>query len=105
MTDVATTDGVFVVTTDDGDHEADYLVLATGADRSLADALGCAFDGDVVDVDVTLETSVDDASATGAMVPAEELQAGHLRRRRRRRGAEHPLEDGHRALPRLRHAG
>jgi thioredoxin reductase len=48
VTDVAATDGGFVVTTDDGDHEADYLVLATGADRSLADALGCAFDVDVV---------------------------------------------------------
>jgi thioredoxin reductase len=105
VTDVAATDGGFVVTTDDGDHEADYLVLATGADRSLADALGCAFDDDIVDVDVTMETSVDDASATGAMVRAEEWQAGHLRRRRRRRGAEHPLEDGRRAVPRLRHAG
>ena len=75
VTDVAATDGGFVVTTDDGDHEADYLVLATGADRSLADALGCAFDGDVVDVDMTMETSVDDAYATGAMVRTEEWQA------------------------------
>jgi len=75
VTDVAATDGGFVVMTDEGDHEADYLVLATGADRSLADALGCAFDGDVVDVDVTMETSVDDASATGAMVRDEEWQA------------------------------
>ena len=75
MTDVAATDGGFVVTTDDGDLEADFLVLATGDDRSLGDALGCAFDGDVVDVDVTMETSVDDASATGAMVRAEEWQA------------------------------
>ena len=56
-------------------YEAKDLVLATGADRSLADALGCAFDGDVVDVDVTMETSVDDAYATGAMVREEEWQA------------------------------
>ena len=75
VTDVAATDGGFDVTTDEGDHEAEYLVLATGADRSLADALGCAFDGDVVDVDVTMETSVDDAYATGAMVREEEWQA------------------------------
>ena len=75
MTDVAATDSGFVVTTDAGDQKADYLVLATGADRSLADALGCAFDGDVVDVDVTMETSVDDASANGAMVRTEEWQA------------------------------
>ena len=64
VTDVAATDGGFRVSADEGDHEADSLVLATGADRSLADPLGCAFDGDVVDVDVTMETSVDDAYAT-----------------------------------------
>jgi thioredoxin reductase (NADPH) len=37
--------------------------------------LGCAFDGDIVDVDVTMETSISDAYATGAMVRAEEWQA------------------------------
>ncbi|WP_018257907.1 NAD(P)/FAD-dependent oxidoreductase [Halomicrobium katesii] len=56
--------------------EGRYLVLATGADRSLADSLGCAFtDEDTVDVTVSMETSVDDAYATGAMVRAEEWQA------------------------------
>jgi len=65
----------FSVTTDDGDHEADYLVLATGADRSLAEDLGCAFDGDLVEVDLSMETSVDDAYATGAMVRDQEWQA------------------------------
>ena len=66
----------FTVTTDDGDHDADYLVLATGANRDLAEDLGCAFtDEDVVDVDVDMETSVADAYATGAMVRAEEWQA------------------------------
>ncbi len=58
------------------EHTASYLVLATGADRSLAETLGCAFtDEEVVDVDVTMETSVADAYATGAMVRAEEWQA------------------------------
>jgi thioredoxin reductase len=75
VTDVEATDGGFHVATADGDHEADYLVLATGANRDLAESLGCAFDGDVVDVDVTMETSVDDAYATGAMVRREEWQA------------------------------
>ena len=66
----------FTVTTDDGDHDADYLVLATGANRDLAEDLGCDFtDEDVVDVDVDMETSVADAYATGAMVRAEEWQA------------------------------
>jgi len=66
----------FRVVTDDDDLATDYLVLATGADRDLAEELGCAFtDEDVVDVDVDMETSVDDAYATGAMVRAEEWQA------------------------------
>jgi thioredoxin reductase (NADPH) len=76
VTDVSSGDGGFTVTTDDGEHEADYLVLATGADRDLAESLGCALDEEgVVEVDVTMETSVADAYATGAMVRAEEWQA------------------------------
>ena len=66
----------FTVATGDGEYDAKYVVLATGADRDLAEDLGCAFtDEDVVDVDVTMETSVEDAYATGAMVRAEEWQA------------------------------
>ena len=67
----------FAVTTEDGDvHTADYVVLATGAKRDVAEDLGCAFtDEGVVDVDVTMETSVPDVYATGAMVRAEEWQA------------------------------
>ncbi|WP_340101367.1 NAD(P)/FAD-dependent oxidoreductase [Salinibaculum salinum] len=75
VTGVSEDGGEFVVTTDDGEHTADYLVLATGADRSLAEALGCDFDGDTVDVDLGMETSVDDAYATGAMVRDQEWQA------------------------------
>jgi thioredoxin reductase len=75
VTDVETDDDGFTVTADDGTHEGDYVVLATGADRDLAESLGCAFDGDLVDVDLTMETSVEDAYATGAMVRAEEWQA------------------------------
>jgi thioredoxin reductase len=75
VTDVEMSGGGFTLTTEDGSHDADYVVLATGANRELAESLGCAFDGDVVDVDVTMETSVDDAYATGAMVRAEEWQA------------------------------
>jgi thioredoxin reductase len=76
VTGIQSTEDGFAVTTDDGEYESDYVVLATGADRALADDLGCAFtDEDVVDVDVTMETSVADAYATGAMVRAEEWQA------------------------------
>ncbi len=65
----------FVVSTAEGETRSDYLVLATGADRSLAEELGCDFDGDTVDVDLGMETSVADAYATGAMVRDQEWQA------------------------------
>jgi len=83
VTDVTAGDDGFVLATeatddagDADDVEADYVVLATGANRDLAESLGCATtDEGVVDVDVTMETSVDGAYATGAMVRAEEWQA------------------------------
>ena len=65
----------FVVTTEADEYEADYVVLATGANRDLAESLGCEFDDDLVDVGVSMETSVEGAYATGAMVRAEEWQA------------------------------
>lgn len=66
----------FALETEGGQHEADYVVLATGANRDLAEGLGCDFtDEDIVDVNVSMETSVADAYATGAMVRAEEWQA------------------------------
>ena len=76
VTDVAETDDGFVVHTDADRHHAEYLILATGADRELAESLGCVTDEEgVVEVDVSMETSVTDAYATGAMVRAEEWQA------------------------------
>ena len=75
VTGVKQTDDGFTVSTGEGEASAPYLVLATGADRSLAEELGCAFDGDVVDVNVSMETSVADAYATGAMVRDQEWQA------------------------------
>lgn len=76
VTALESTDDGFVVTTDEGEASAPYLVLATGANRDLAEELGCAFtDDDTVDVDVTMETSRENAYATGAMVRAEEWQA------------------------------
>ncbi|GAB3695167.1 NAD(P)/FAD-dependent oxidoreductase [Halorubrum pallidum] len=75
VTDVASSGDGFTVTTEDGEYDADYVVLATGANRDLAESLGCDFDGDLVDVGVSMETSVAGAYATGAMVRAEEWQA------------------------------
>ncbi|PSQ37954.1 thioredoxin reductase [Halobacteriales archaeon SW_5_70_135] len=66
----------FSLATDADEYTAEYVVLATGATRDLAEELGCTFtDEDVVAVDVTMETSIADAYATGAMVRAEEWQA------------------------------
>jgi thioredoxin reductase len=76
VTAVESGDDGFTLATEDGDHAVDYVVLATGADRDLAEAMDLAFtDEDVVDVDVTMETSHADVYATGAMVRAEEWQA------------------------------
>ena len=76
VTDVESTDDGFAVTTEEGTYEASYLVLATGDDTALAEALGCAIsEAGTVEVDVTMETSVENAYATGAMVREEEYQA------------------------------
>ena len=75
VTAVRSTDETLSVQTEDGEYEASYVVLATGASRDLAEELGCAFADGVVDVDVTMETSVENVYATGAMVRAEEWQA------------------------------
>ncbi|MDQ2053606.1 NAD(P)/FAD-dependent oxidoreductase [Halobellus sp. H-GB7] len=76
VTDVERTDDGFVVSTADDEYTADYVVLATGGARDLAEDLGCAFtEEDVVDVNLDMETSVENVYATGAMGRAEKWQA------------------------------
>ncbi|ELY54137.1 FAD-dependent pyridine nucleotide-disulfide oxidoreductase [Natronococcus amylolyticus DSM 10524] len=76
VTDVEETDDGFRIETADSEYEATYVVLATGADRSIAEEIGCEFDDDdTVDVNLSMETSVENCYATGAMVRAEEWQA------------------------------
>jgi thioredoxin reductase len=76
VTEVTENGEGFLVGTDEGEYESSCVVLATGADRSIAEDLGCeTTDDGVVDVDVTMETSVPNAYATGAMVRTEEWQA------------------------------
>ncbi|QCS44088.1 NAD(P)/FAD-dependent oxidoreductase [Natrinema versiforme] len=76
VTGVSETGDGFAVETEEDQYEADFVVLATGANRELAEDLGCelAEDG-TVDVGVEMETSVEGAYATGAMVRPEEWQA------------------------------
>ncbi len=68
VTEVARSGDRLVITTEEEEVEADYVVLATGINRDLADDLGCEFDGELVDVDLSMETSVEGVYATGAMV-------------------------------------
>jgi thioredoxin reductase len=79
VTDIEATDDGFVVRTNDeaeDEYDADYVVLATGANRDLAETLGCEFDDDgTVAVNLSMETSIDDCYATGAMVRDQEWQA------------------------------
>ena len=73
VTAVQSVDEGLTVTTDDGEYTASYVVLATGANREIAETAGCAFtEENVIEVDVTMESSVDNLYATGAMVRAEE---------------------------------
>lgn len=76
VTGVEATDDGFTVTTEEEDREAHYVVFATGTKRGLAEDLGCkATDEDTVAVGLDMETSVENAYATGAMVRAETWQA------------------------------
>lgn len=76
VTGVERTEGGFAVTTEDGEDESTYVVFATGAKRDLPEALGCELtDEGPVAVDIDMETSVEDAYATGATARAEEWQA------------------------------
>lgn len=70
-------DDGFRIETDDGEYDSTYVVLATGVNRELADAMGCEFvdNEDVVDVDLSMQTSIENVYATGGMVRAEEWQA------------------------------
>lgn len=66
----------FTVVTDEGTYEADYLVLATGQSRDLAEDLSCEFDDDgTVAIDQDNETSVDDVYAAGWMARKDKIQA------------------------------
>ncbi len=66
----------FSIETEEGDgHEARYVVLATGTDRELAQALGLEMDGDVIQVDRDGRTSQERVYAGGWATRAQKIQA------------------------------
>lgn len=76
VTDVERSDNGFLVETADDEYEARYVVLATGASRDLAERAGCEItENELVDVSLSMETSIQDLYATGAMVRKQEWQA------------------------------
>jgi thioredoxin reductase len=76
VTGVEDTGESFTVTTEDGEYDAKYIVFATGTDTELPEQLGCEMDDEeLVTVDLSMETSVENAYATGAMIRNQEWQA------------------------------
>ena len=68
--------GGFTVRTDDGEYEATYVVFATGTETDLPEQLGCDLTEDgLVDVDLNMRTSVENAFAVGSMIRDQKWEA------------------------------
>ena len=66
----------FTVRTDDGECEATYVVFATGTETDLPEQLGCNLTEDgLVDVDLNMRTSVENAFAVGSMIRNQKWEA------------------------------
>jgi thioredoxin reductase (NADPH) len=76
VTNIEQDDDGFQITTKDSDHHATYVVLVTGADRDIAEQSGCEFtESGTVSVNLSMETSIENAHATGTMVRDQEWHA------------------------------
>ncbi|WP_254767603.1 NAD(P)/FAD-dependent oxidoreductase [Salinilacihabitans rarus] len=76
VTDIERARDGFLLETDDGEYEADYVVVATGTDRDLLEGLGCDTTAEgTIAVDIDMETSVDGVYAVGAVARAQKWQA------------------------------
>ena len=76
VTDVEQDGGGFTVTTDDGEYDASYIVFATGTDTALPEQVGCELTDDgLVDVDLNMRTSVENAFAVGSMIRDQKWEA------------------------------
>ena len=66
----------FTIRTEDGEYDARYVVFATGTDTELPEQLGCeTTENDLVDVDLNMRTSVENAFAVGSMIRNQKWEA------------------------------
>ena len=66
----------FTVQTDDNEYDATYVVFATGTDTELPEQLGCEMtENDLVNVDLNMRTSVENAFAVGSMIRNQKWEA------------------------------
>ena len=66
----------FTVRTDDGEYETTYVVFATGTETDLPEQLGCDLtENGLVDVDLNMRTSVENAFAVGSMIRDQKWEA------------------------------
>lgn len=66
----------FTVRTDDDEYNATYIVFATGTDTELPEQLGCeTTENDLVDVDLNMRTSIENAFAVGSMIRNQKWEA------------------------------
>lgn len=76
VTDIEKDSDGFTVRTDDGEYETTYVVFATGTDTELPEQLGCKTTEDgLIDVDLNMRTSVEDAFAVGSMIRDQKWEA------------------------------
>lgn len=75
VTDVERTDEGFRITSEEGEYESTYVVLATGYPCDLAGGLGCELGRlDTVEIDADCETTVENAYAVGEAVRLQKIQ-------------------------------
>ena len=76
VTDIEGDGDGFTVRTDGGEYDATYVVFATGTDTELPQSLGCeTTEDDLVDVDLNMRTSVENAFAVGSMIRDQKWEA------------------------------
>lgn len=75
VTDIELTNGGFTVKTDRDQYDVQYIVLATGQSRDIADSLGCEFNDDgTVQVNEDRETTVENVYAAGWIARKDKIQ-------------------------------